>query len=102
MHYYARWKFIDGLLHSVQMAKDAGEKARVMTAMAVGGGGNIDLNDLGLKKNYSLGTAPNVSATYNDLAVEVRFSFAYPFLGHVLNLIITGPRASASINPLPP
>ena len=40
LHYYARWKFIDGLLGSIQKVKDAGEETRVMTVVTAGCGGN--------------------------------------------------------------
>ena len=72
LHYYARWKFIDELLPLLQTAKEAGEEARVMSVLGAGKGGNIDLNDLGLKKRYTLSAAAIAAETYNDLLVKVR------------------------------
>ncbi|KAJ3511697.1 hypothetical protein NLJ89_g3942 [Agrocybe chaxingu] len=70
VHYYARWKFIHDLLPPVQAAKDAGEHASVMTVLAPGYGGEIDLNDLALKNTYSLSKVALVASTYNDLMCE--------------------------------
>jgi hypothetical protein len=43
-----------------------------MSVFAAGFGGEIDLSDLGLKKNYSLTNAAMAAPTYNDLMLEVR------------------------------
>ena len=72
LHYYARWKFVYDLLPLVQKAKEAGEDAKVMSVLAPGSGRPIDLDDLGLKKNYSFPKAGVASPTYTDLAMEVR------------------------------
>jgi NAD(P)-dependent dehydrogenase (short-subunit alcohol dehydrogenase family) len=69
--YYARWKLINDLMPLLQKAKDAGEDAKVMSVLAAGKGGPIDLDDLGLKKGYSLTEEMAASATYNDIMVDV-------------------------------
>jgi NAD(P)-dependent dehydrogenase (short-subunit alcohol dehydrogenase family) len=74
VHYYARWKFTHDLMPALLKANAAGEDAKVMSVMAAGKGGEIDLDDLGLKKSYSLTNAALAAATYNDLAMEVSFS----------------------------
>ncbi|KAF9531507.1 hypothetical protein CPB83DRAFT_849152 [Crepidotus variabilis] len=79
VHYYARWKFIHDLLPLVSKAKSEDETGSVMSVMAASGGGAIDLNDLGLKKTYSLQNAALAAPTYNDLMME-SFSERYPSL----------------------
>ncbi|EAU89838.1 hypothetical protein CC1G_06990 [Coprinopsis cinerea okayama7 len=70
VHYYARWKFIEGLLPALKAAHEKGEDAKVMSVLAAGTGGEIDLNDLGLVKNYSITAAALQAVTYNDLMME--------------------------------
>ena len=74
VHYYARWKFIDELLPALKKAKDDEEDVRVLSVFSAGHGGQIDPNDLGLKKRYSLKAAADSATTYNDLMIEVRYS----------------------------
>ncbi|KAF8964504.1 hypothetical protein BDZ97DRAFT_1815431 [Flammula alnicola] len=79
VHYYARWKFLHDLLPGLKKAKDDGEQVAVMSVLAPGKGGAIDLDDLAIKKALR---AP----TYNDLMVEsfaeqapnIPFIHAYP------------------------
>jgi len=71
VHYYSRWKFINDLLPSLTKAKDAGEEGAVLSIFSAGYGGPIDLDDLGLKKNYSTSNAASSAPTYNDLMLEV-------------------------------
>jgi NAD(P)-dependent dehydrogenase (short-subunit alcohol dehydrogenase family) len=71
LHYYSRWKFIKDLLPSLVKASQAGEDAKVFSVLAAGKGGAIDLNDLGLKKTFSLSNAGLQAPTYNDLMMEV-------------------------------
>lgn len=72
LHYYARWKFTNDLLPLLQKAKDAGEDAKVLSVLGAGyHNGPIDLNDLGLKTNYSVTNAATHGITYNDLMIEV-------------------------------
>lgn len=71
VHYYARWKFIDELLPALRSAKENGEEARVASVYAASYAGPIDVDDLGLKKHYSLRTAADSGGTYNDYMIEV-------------------------------
>ena len=57
VHYYARSRFIHDLLPSLERAKEAGEEAKTMSVLGSGKGGEIDVEDLGLKKNFSLTNA---------------------------------------------
>ena len=71
LNYYARWKFICDLMPLLGKAKEAGEDAKVLTVLAAGYGGKIDLDDLGLKKGYSVSNAALSAATYNDCMIQV-------------------------------
>ena len=71
LHYYARWRFIHDLLPSLERAKEAGEEAKTMSVLGAGQGGEIDVDDLGLKKNFSVTNAGLTSPTYTDLMMEV-------------------------------
>jgi hypothetical protein len=53
-----------------KIAADAGEDAKVMSVFAAGRDGEIDLDDLGLKKNYSVSNAATAAPTYNDMMLE--------------------------------
>ena len=71
VHYYARWKFINDLIPLIQKAKDAGEDSKVLSVLAAGAGGKIDVNDLGLKKHFSVAAAGLQVPSYNDVMVKV-------------------------------
>ena len=71
VHYYARWNFIHELVPALQRAKDANEEGAVMSVLAAGKGGAIDVNDLGLKETFSVQNASLTGVTYNDLMLEV-------------------------------
>jgi NAD(P)-dependent dehydrogenase (short-subunit alcohol dehydrogenase family) len=75
VHYYARWKFLHDLLPGLQKAKDDGEHVAVMSVLAAGKGGAIDVDDLAMKNGYSLSKAALGAPTYNDLMAEVRFFY---------------------------
>ncbi|KAJ7864192.1 NAD(P)-binding protein [Mycena leptocephala] len=70
VHYYGRWRFIKDLLPAVEAAKEAGEDGKVMSVLAAGYGGKIDLEDLGLKKSFSVGNAAAAAPTYNDIMIN--------------------------------
>jgi len=86
-HYYSRWKFIDGLLPALRKANEDGEDGKVISVFSAGmGGGAIDMEDLGLKKTYSVSRAASQGITYNDLMVgefaarnpDLTFIHSYP------------------------
>ncbi|KAJ6609595.1 hypothetical protein B0H10DRAFT_1813464 [Mycena sp. CBHHK59/15] len=86
VHYYGRWKFIRELLPAVRAAQTAGGDAKVMSVLAAGMGGAIDLGDLGLVKTFSLANAAVAAPTYNDLMIQdfaaedpaISFIHSYP------------------------
>jgi len=71
LHFYSRWKFVDELLPLLQKARENNEEARVMSVLAPGNGGKVNVDDLGLKKTFGNLTAGLQVPTYNDLFVEV-------------------------------
>ncbi|KAJ6596741.1 hypothetical protein B0H10DRAFT_2167703 [Mycena sp. CBHHK59/15] len=87
LHYYSRWAFADALLPALRAAHEAGEDAKVLSVLSAGHGGPIDLEDLGLKKGFSLPAASTVAPTYNDLmelaARNPGLSFVHSFPGGV-------------------
>ncbi|KAJ6537781.1 hypothetical protein B0H19DRAFT_867238, partial [Mycena capillaripes] len=89
VHYYGRWRFIKDLLPTVETAHKAGEDAKVMTVLSAGHGGKIDLEDLGLKKSFSLASAAAAAPTYNDIMINdlatrhPGLSFVHSFPGGV-------------------
>ncbi|KAJ6462427.1 hypothetical protein C8R45DRAFT_878596 [Mycena sanguinolenta] len=82
LHYYGRWTFIKDLLPAVEAAHKAGEDAKAMSVMAAGYGGKIDLDDLGLKKSFSLPNAALAVPTYNDLMIN-DFAARHPGLSFI-------------------
>ncbi|KAJ6496244.1 NAD(P)-binding protein [Mycena sanguinolenta] len=79
VHYYGRWRFIRDLVPAMESAHQAGEDAKVISVMSAGQGGELDLDDLGLKKNFSLTNAASATGTYNDIMVN-DFAARYPGL----------------------
>ncbi len=80
LNYYGRWKFIHDLAPAIQKAKESGEEGAVMSVLAAGKGGEIDVEDFGLKKSFSVQNAATAATTYNDLMMEVGdISFIYCF-----------------------
>jgi hypothetical protein len=104
VHYYGRWRFINDLLSAVEDAHKAGEDAKVMTVLSAGKGGKIDLDDLGLKKTFSLPNAAAAGGTYNDIMVVVCSSlplFIQLFNSTQPRTWQSGTRVSPSSTPTP-
>jgi hypothetical protein len=74
---YSRFRFALDLLPLLEKAADAGEDAKFMTILAAGQEPTsyLNLDDLGLKKEYSLANAGAVASHYSDALVEVCVSF---------------------------
>ena len=99
LSYYTRWKFICDLMPLLEKAKEAGEDAKVLTVLGAGKGIKIDLNDLGLKKGYTVANSAPTAVTYNDCMIEVS-SLAHR---HILLLITTcNVTPSHLLRPIPP
>ncbi|KAF7314677.1 hypothetical protein MKEN_00941600 [Mycena kentingensis (nom. inval.)] len=82
VHYYGRWKFIRELIPALEAAKAAGQDAKVISVLAAAYGGAIDLDDLGLKKSFSVSKAALAAPTYNDLMIQ-SFADRHPELSFV-------------------
>lgn len=98
VHYYSRWKFTEQLLPALRSAKEQGEEARVLSVFSTGYGGKVNVDDFGLKKNYSMSAAALSATTYNDYMVEVRYhTLIYPAIqtDRTLSQRVVIPRAQS-------
>jgi len=85
---YSRFRFALDLLPLLERAANAGEDAKFMTILAPGQEPTsyLNLDDLGLKKEYTLRNAAAVGSHYNDALIEefaqrfpnVSFTHIYP------------------------
>ncbi|KIK52141.1 hypothetical protein GYMLUDRAFT_77944 [Collybiopsis luxurians FD-317 M1] len=82
VHYYSRWKFMHELAPALVKAKEAGEDAKALSVFAPGNGRKTNVDDLGLKKTYSVFAAALKAPTYNDLMVE-SFASCYPSVAFI-------------------
>jgi NAD(P)-dependent dehydrogenase (short-subunit alcohol dehydrogenase family) len=81
LHFYSRYvfggisyfRFLLGnlLIPNIEKASVQGEDARLLTVLAAGRGGSIDVDDLANKEKASLSNKADYATTYNDLMVEV-------------------------------
>jgi NAD(P)-dependent dehydrogenase (short-subunit alcohol dehydrogenase family) len=71
VHYYARFVFTNELLCGLKEAKEKNEEAKVLSVLAAGRGGKLDLEDLGLKRTFSIPKAASQAPTYNDVIFDV-------------------------------
>ncbi|KIM33643.1 hypothetical protein M408DRAFT_326307 [Serendipita vermifera MAFF 305830] len=86
LRYYARVKFMYELLPLLKNARNKGEDARAMTVFAGGLGWKVDLNDLGLKKKWSMFRMTLQTGTYTHVAIkalseqnpDIAFMHIYP------------------------
>lgn len=88
-----------------QKFSDAGEDVKVMSVLGAGAGGAIDLNDLGLKKHYSVMNAALATPTYTDLMFEVSFrgtQLAVCFKYRYLSIGILCPATRYCVHPYTP
>ena len=70
-NFYSRFRFVSDLVPLVVKAEERGERTGVMSVLAAGRGGAVDLNDLGLVKTFSLDRVRGHAITYTDAAFEV-------------------------------
>lgn len=92
INYYTRWRIVENLVGLVQSAADKGENARVVSVLAPGNEGPVNLDDLDLKTTFSLTNANRHITEFNSLAVE-RFGKLYPdiaFLHAGPGIVATG------------
>ncbi|KAK5134779.1 hypothetical protein LTR08_006154 [Meristemomyces frigidus] len=100
VNYYSRIRFIMNLMPQVTAASDRNELSRVITVLAAGSEGDVALDDLDLKKNFTLHACLAHCAVMSDFIVEelaARFpatSFSHSYPGTVKTGIaneLTGP-----------
>ncbi|KAG8942031.1 hypothetical protein FRC00_012049 [Tulasnella sp. 408] len=77
LHFYSRWKFVDELLPFLEKAAESGQEARVMSITDPKIARALDVEDFGLKKNYSLARAAQQNSAYNNAMVQ-EYSRLYP------------------------
>lgn len=73
-HVYARFRFVLDLVPLLEKAADDGEAAAFMSVLSAGKEPTsyLNLDDLGLKKEYSSTNAAAVASHYTDAYIEVR------------------------------
>ncbi|TFK23777.1 NAD(P)-binding protein [Coprinopsis marcescibilis] len=81
MMFYARFAVLHGLLPLLEKAKDLGEDAGVMSVLRPWYPASwVDMDDLGLKKNFTFLKAIVATCAYNDLMLQ-GFSEREPDIG---------------------
>ncbi|KAG8822255.1 hypothetical protein FRC18_011068 [Serendipita sp. 400] len=95
-NFYARFRFIHDLAPLVEKAADKGETVGVASVLGAGKGGPIELDDLGLVKDFTLRKAAAHAITYNDAAME-EFARFYPKVRfiHLFPGTVTTPMATS-------
>lgn len=86
VNYYSRIRCIMDLMPSLQAASDQGEISRVITVLAAGSEGDVRVDDLDLKHNFTLHACLAHCVVMSDFAVEhlaqmypgTAFSHSYP------------------------
>ncbi|KAG8854006.1 hypothetical protein FRB96_007869 [Tulasnella sp. 330] len=92
LHFYSRWKFVDELMPLLEEAKTQGQEVRVMSVLDSTRGAQLQEDNLGLKRTYSLAAAAGQGITYNNLMVE-EYSRRYPQMSftHIFPGLINTP-----------
>lgn len=86
VNYYSRMRFVLNLMPLLQRASQANELARVLTVLAAGSEGDVRMDDLDLKHNFTLHACLAHCVIMSDFMVgefskrypEVSFSHSYP------------------------
>lgn len=86
VNYYSRIRCIIGLMDLLTVAGDAGELSRVITVLAAGSEGEIRVDDLDLKHNFTLHACLAHCVVMTDFSIEelakrypgTSFSHSYP------------------------
>ncbi|TFK39195.1 hypothetical protein BDQ12DRAFT_629747 [Crucibulum laeve] len=86
LQYYSRWVLINDLLPGLRKARELGQDAKVMSILAAGQYSKLDIDDLGLKKNFTPWKALMQTCAYNELMVaeyakrepDIAFTHIYP------------------------
>jgi NAD(P)-dependent dehydrogenase (short-subunit alcohol dehydrogenase family) len=98
VHYYARFAFAHDLLPLIKKADEQKEDAKVYNVYSAGTGAKVDLEDLGLKKSFSLTRAAGQAISYTDVSFKVTVfpNTFWSFPAHTL----VGIRSQKSVRPV--
>lgn len=80
--YYSRWTIANLLIPLLEVAQQKGEPARVLSILSAVDNVPIDLDDLEVKKNYTLLNSYYLTSTYNTIAT-LKFAREYPKLSFI-------------------
>lgn len=86
VNYYSRIRWTLNLMHLLEAASNMGEISRVITVLAAGSEGDVNLNDLDLKHNFTLHACLAHCVVMTDFAIDelskrypgTAFSHSYP------------------------
>ncbi|TFK23776.1 NAD(P)-binding protein [Coprinopsis marcescibilis] len=78
--FYSRFAILHGVLPLLRKAKDGGEDASVLSVLGPGPASWVDMEDLGLKKKYTIFRAIVATSGYNDFMLKA-FSEREPDIG---------------------
>lgn len=71
VHYYGRFLLINQLIPILEATAGSGGEARVLSVFAASRGKPPSLDDLDLKKKFTLKAAGEAAPFYNDVMVDV-------------------------------
>ncbi|KAG8798283.1 hypothetical protein FRC17_007517, partial [Serendipita sp. 399] len=69
-NFYARFRFIYDLAPLVDKAAGDGDPVGIASVLAAGRGGNVELDNVGLLRGYSIRTSREHAVTYTDAVME--------------------------------
>ncbi|KAI9288310.1 hypothetical protein BC943DRAFT_335259 [Umbelopsis sp. AD052] len=98
VNFFGRFNLINRMMPMLTSAASQGQRVNVLSVFAAAEGRSLDLNDIGLTKNYSLSSAASHASNCNDLMVEelsernpnISFYHAHPGIVNT-NLVSTLP-----------
>ncbi|KAJ7580163.1 hypothetical protein C8J56DRAFT_795699 [Mycena floridula] len=70
LFYYSRWKLVNNFIPALLRAQEDGETAKVFSVLGPGRGHPIDLDNLGVKKDFAFMKVARQALTYQDIMVE--------------------------------
>jgi len=70
-NYYSRARFIDNLMPQLNEASSSEFGSRIISVLSAGQEGQLNMDDLDLKKTYSLANAKTHAVTFNTAAFQV-------------------------------
>lgn len=74
VNFFGRFNLMNRMMPMLTSAANQGQRVKVLSVFAAGEGRSLDLNDIGLVKNFSLVSAASHASNCNDLMAEVLHS----------------------------